>query len=326
MDKVWISNVATQLDREMENALEWLDWRAVIAMDAGVAIKPNFTYPTHKAGVTTSPVIIESLIRALRTRTKHIVIVESDGGCGAWTAEQAFEGHDIFAMCRRYGVRAVNLTSYPRARQQTEIAGRTLSVELSRLLAREIEVLVTMPVPKLHAMTGVSLGFKNQWGCLPDPKRLHHHADFAATVLGINKLLSPRLAVFDGTWFLDRNGPLEGQPIRRDLLIASRSIGAASSVCCALMGINPRSITHLRLAMSEGMMPSSIRDIASNQPLRQFAGPAMKLRRTALQWLTLCAFHNRFATKLLYDSPVAGPIHEILYTLRGRPADFSPRW
>jgi uncharacterized protein (DUF362 family) len=324
--KVWISRIGAGLENEIERALEWLDWRAIIEPDARVAIKPNLTYPIHKPGVTTSPAVLEALIRGLSNRTRHLTVVESDGGCGAWTAEEAFRGHGISEMCRRYGARAINLTNHPRERVEADIAGRGVEVELSTLLTRETDVFITMPVPKLHAMTGVSLGFKNQWGCLPDVKRLREHADFARKVLAINKILEPRLAIFDGTWFLDRSGPLEGDPIRRDLLIASQDVGAGSLVCCALMGIDPRSISHLRLAIAEAMMPRTLAEIETTTPIEQFDAPRFKLQRTLLQWLTLGVFHSRLASILMYDSRLAKPLHELLYSLRGRPADFSPKW
>ena len=326
MQKVWISKIDGALDREIENALEWLDWRSVVAPDARVSIKPNLTYPIHKAGVTTSPAVLEALIRTLISRTRNISVVESDGGSYSWPAEEAFRGHGIPDMCRCYGARAVNLTHYPREEVETEIAGRPVRVELSKLLTRETDVFITMPVPKLHMMTGVSLGFKNQWGCLPDVKRLRDHADFAHKVLAINKILKPQLAIFDGTWFLDRSGPLEGDPIRKDLLIASGDAGAGSLVCCKLMGIEPGSVPHLRRAIAEGMMPPTIDGLATNVAIDAFKGPAFRLQRSWLQWLTLGIFHSRLATIALYDSPFAGPAHDLVYLLRGRPADFSPKW
>ena len=326
MQKVWISKIGEALDREMEAALEWLDWRSIVSRDARVSIKPNLTWPTHKAGVTTSPPVLEALIRILSSRTRHINVVESDGGSNAWPAEEAFRGNGIPEICRRHGARAVNLTRYPREVVETEIAGRAIEVELSKLLTRETDVFITMPVPKLHAMTSVSLGFKNQWGCLPDVKRLRNHSDFASKVLAINGILKPRLAIFDGTWFLNRSGPLEGDSIRKDLLIASRDPGAGSFVCCELMGIEPRSVPHLRLAIAEGMMPSTIGDLITNVAIDGFKGLAFSLQRNWLQWLTLGIFHSRLATIALYDSPLAKPAHELLYFLRGRPADCSPKW
>lgn len=326
MQKVWISKTVGALDRAITDALEWLDWRSVVTRDARVSIKPNLTYPLHRPGVTTSPAFLEALLQVLSERTRNINIVESDGGSYSWPADEAFRGHGIPEMCGRYGARAVNLTRYPREEVETAIGGRSVRVELSRLLTRETDVFISVPVPKLHVMTRVSLGFKNQWGCLPDPKRLRSHSEFPRRVLAINKILKPQLVIFDGTWFLDRSGPLEGNPIRRDLLIASRDAGAGSLVCCELMGIDARSASHLRLAICEGMMPRAIDEVITNLPINQFERWAFKLQRTWLNWLTLGIFRSRLATIALYDSPLARPAHELVYFFRGRPVGFSPKW
>ncbi|HLX37216.1 MAG TPA: DUF362 domain-containing protein [Candidatus Binataceae bacterium] len=325
MHKVWISKVGRSFDREVEEALEWLDWRSVVAPDAHVSIKPNLTYPKPREGVTTSLVALEAVIRAIRSRTRNINVVESDAGSDAWTADDAFEGHGIDTMCCRYGARTINLTRCPREKVATEIAGRRVKVQLPRVLTRETEVFITMPVPKLHMMTGVSLGFKNQWGCLPDVKRLREHSDFARKILAINKIVNPQLAIFDGTWFLDRSGPLEGEPVRKDLLIASRDAGAGSMVCCELMGIEPKSIAHLRLAIAERMMPRHMSAVVLNAAPDQFKGVPFKLHRTWFQWVTLAVFHSRAATIALYDSPLASPAHKLLYFFRGD-TEFSPKW
>ena len=63
MQKAWISKIDVDPDREIESALTWLDWHSVIAPQARVSIKPNLTCPAPRAGVTTSPVILDALIR-----------------------------------------------------------------------------------------------------------------------------------------------------------------------------------------------------------------------------------------------------------------------
>src|SRR5579871_6880573 len=143
MYKVWISKIG-DLDHEMESALEWIDWRLLVASGARVSIKPNLAYPVHRPGVTTSPAMLEALVRALSARTQNINIVESDGGCAAWRADDAFRGHGIFDICHRHGARAINLTAYPREEVETEIAGCRVRVELSTLLTRETDVFITM--------------------------------------------------------------------------------------------------------------------------------------------------------------------------------------
>ena len=168
----------------------------------------------------------------------------------------------------------MNLTEYPREWAETEIFGRQIKLEMSRLLLHETDVFITMPVPKVHVMTRVSLGFKNQWGCLPDVKRLRNHHDFSYKVLAINKLLNPQMVIFDGTYFLNRTGPMEGDPVKMNLLIASDDAGAGSLACCELMQINPKSIAHLRLAIKEGMMPDSLEQVDLNTPCLLYTSPS----------------------------------------------------
>ena len=220
----------------------------------------------------------------------------------------------------------MNLTEYPREWVETELFGRQIKLEMSRLLLHETDVFITMPVPKVHVMTRVSLGFKNQWGCLPDVKRLRNHHDFAYKVLAINKLLNPQMVIFDGTYFLNRTGPMEGDPVKMNLLIASDDTGAGSLACCELMQINPKSISHLRLAIKEGMMPNSLEQVDLNTPLEPFIGQKFYLQRRVIHWLTLWVFKCRVGTMLAYDSMFAKPLHDILYFFRGRPKDFAPRW
>jgi len=292
--------------------------------DTRVSIKPNYTYPCYKPGVTTSPAVLEAAVRVLRDYTPHIRIVESDGGSVAWSAEQAFSGHGVPELCRKYGVAAVGLSQQPRKLARTVVAGEEIEMELPVLLVEETDFFITMPVPKVHAMTGLSLGFKNQWGCIPDVKRLKHHPQFSSKIIAVNKILRTRLAIFDGTYFLDRSGPMEGDAVRRDLLIIGE-VGAATRVCCDLMMVDPRTIRHLQGAMREGMMPVTLEGVKLNCDIADLRRP-FRLRRSPLNWLTLAVFHNQFATNLLYNSGFAGPMHELLYMLRGRPKDFAPKW
>jgi uncharacterized protein (DUF362 family) len=194
-----------------------------------------------------------------------------------------------------------------------------VKIVLPSKLLHDCDVFITVPVPKVHSMTRVSLVFKNQWGCLPDPKRIRNHSDFKYKILAINKLLRTRIAVFDGIYFLNRVGPVGGDAIRKDLIIASDDIGAGSLVCCKIMRIDPNRVVHLKLARKEGMFPHNIFEVELNQPVERFIAERFYVQRTFLNWLALAAFKSRIGTKLVYDSVFASPIHELLYLIRGRP-------
>jgi uncharacterized protein (DUF362 family) len=310
----------------MAEALDWIDWTSLIPAGARVFLKPNFTYPFHKPGVTTSPAFIEAAVRALAGRAGEVVICESDGGSSAWTADQAFEGHDLPRICAEHGARTMNLSRQPREWAEATVGGQVVRVELPAPLLHEADVFITLPVPKIHMMTGVSLGFKNQWGCQPNVKRLRRHHEFARVIVAINKILRPAIALFDGGHFLNRTGPMEGDAVEMNLLIASQGAGAGTLACCEIMQVPAASFAHLNLAMAEGLMPRAVAQLTCNRPLAEFRGTPFYLERNVRSWLGLAGFRYRFISWLGWDSPCANLAHEALYLVYGRPTDFRPKF
>lgn len=72
---------------------------------------------------------------------------------------------------------------------------------------------------KVHAMTRVSLGFKNQWGCLGDKMRVTQRPVFDKVIVAINKLIKTVFASY-GNYFLDYTGPMMGEAVPMNIVIA----------------------------------------------------------------------------------------------------------
>ena len=295
-----------------------------------VAVKPNLTFPTHRPGVTTTPAVLRAVVERLVERSNQVFVVESDGGYGAWGCERALRGHGVHEMCAELGATVVNLSASPRASLAVPRAGGRLEIPFPRMLLDSIDAFVSVPVPKVHCMTGVSLAMKNQWGLIPDPMRLEHHHAFDEVVLEINRRLPSATAVVDGTYFLDENGPMEGRPLRKDLLIAAGSIGECDRYLCALMGVDPAGVSHLRHAMAAGFVPARLEDIAFDaEALRRLSYRAV-LNRTPRQALVRTFFHSRRLTRLMYTSAFGRGLHSVYYRMVGKegwqPADKGDRY
>jgi uncharacterized protein (DUF362 family) len=285
-----------------------------------VAVKPNLTLPTHRPGVTTSPEVLRAVVARLVERSNQVFVVESDGGYGAWDCERALRGHGVHEMCAALGATVVNLTAAPRTSLAVRHRGRVLDIPFPRMLLDSIDAFVSLPVPKVHCMTGVSLAMKNQWGLIPDPMRLDHHHAFDEVVLEVNRRLPAATAIVDGTWFLDENGPMEGRPLRKDLLIAAGSIGECDRYLCALMGVDPLRISHLRHAIAAGFVPARLDAVGHDaEQLRRLSYRAV-LRRTPRQALVRTFFHSRSLTRLMYTSWIGRALHKAFYLVGGRPA------
>jgi len=283
-----------------------------------VALKPNFTYPYYKPGVTTSPQVIRETVKILREFTAHIAIVETDGGYGAWRADEAFIGHALYEMRDEHGIEIVNLNDEPCELISFRSGRQIHQLPLPTRLLHETDLFITMPVPKIHCMTGLTLSYKNQWGCVPDIMRLRRHYVFDDAIIAINRALKPAVLA-DGTYFLDRNGPMDGDPIRMDIIIAATDVGAFDRYVAELMGISWQRIRHLRRAVELGDMPSDMKDIEYN--IRPEVASARKfyLKRTFRNYIALIGFRNRFVTWLGYESWFGKIIlHGILYAIVGK--------
>ena len=282
-----------------------------------VFIKPNLTFPTYRAGVMTSPQAVEAAVIAVSDYTPHIWVGDSDsGGYNPFAMEDVYEATGIGRFAQRHGVEVVNLSRLDRTTVAFRAGRREMAVDLPRLLVEDIDVLLTMPVPKVHTNTGVSLTFKNQWGCIPEPAdRLRLHPFFAETVLAVNRAVRAGTAVIDGRFGLNRSGPMKGEEVFLGWLAVAGDIGTGARVACELMQVRLESFAHLRLASDRGLVPE-LDQIETNTDPAKFLGPRFQVRREWTDYPGWLAFHSRPLAHIAYFSKLARPLHRLLYRFR----------
>lgn len=316
---VMVVQVGSDLRSAVRSAMEETGILAGVHEGARVALKPNLTYPYHRPGVTTSPAVIEAVVEILSERTNNLAIVETDGGYGAWKAVEAFQGHGIYALREKFGCQIINLCEEESEPIEFTARGGTRQVLLPKRLLYDTDLFITMPVPKIHCMTGLTLSYKNQWGCVPDTMRLRRHYIFDEAILAINRRLKPAVLA-DGTYFLDQNGPMEGAPVEMNLIIGATDAGAFDRYVSELMGFPWRRVGHLRLAAALGDMPVDLGEIAFNVPPDAARRHVFSLRRTMRNWVALSGFKSRFLTWFGYESWFGRVVlHAALYAIFGRP-------
>jgi uncharacterized protein (DUF362 family) len=227
--------------------LKWLGAEEGLSKAAGIFLKPNLTFPTFRPGVTTTKEMIRAAIQVFSELHTRVVVGESDGAYGSYNIEQAFKAFDLHNLGRQHGVKVMNLSREPTVRCAIPMRRGSISLDLPRFLVEEDFVTVTLPVPKVHCMTGVSLSYKNQWGCIPDMMRLRLHYCFDEIIGLLNRLLKVGLSIVDGTYGLTKNGPImEGEAIQPGWLVMSCHPGVADRVASFLMGLQLEDYSHYR--------------------------------------------------------------------------------
>jgi uncharacterized protein (DUF362 family) len=148
--------------------------------------------------------------------------------------------------------------------------------------------------------------------------RLRYHHIFDDAIISINKILKP-VVISDGTYFLDINGPMEGVPVKMDLIIASNDVGAFDRYVSELMGFPWKRVSHLKRAAELGEMPIKLCDITYNVSPNEINGHKFMLKRSIRNYIALMGFKSRFLTWLGYESWFGRVIlHGILYALAGK--------
>lgn len=300
----------------VQRTLSDLNIESMVRPGDRVFIKPNLTYPSHRPGVTASPHFMRAVLECFADLNVRVSIGEGDGGYGTFPADVAFDGHGLREMCATVGANLVNLSASPGRVEELTIRGQPYPIELPVILLDETDLFVTLPVPKIHAMTHYSGAVKNQWGAIPDTMRLRRHPDFPELIWAVNKRIRTKLVIGDAQYMLDRNGPMEGDAVYMNRVIAADDILAFDvAVTKHIMGLDPEEIPYLRIGRAHGYTwDAESVDDRSTGPHHRF-----HLQRSMRTSVTAAAFPRQWAVNLLWYSPLGDVAHRVLYFVRGNP-------
>jgi uncharacterized protein (DUF362 family) len=233
-------------------ALDLIDYKTALEGYGRVLIYVNFiTDKTWDTGATTDPVVVEAIIEKIRGLSVEVKVVESDATITS--ADKAFEKTGMKEMCKRNGIECINLR-YLKEKVKLEVPnGEALrSITVPKIVTES--AIISAAKLKTHSATGVTLGMKNLFGLLPDKFKAKYHArGISKVVVDINTVIKPALTVIDGFIGMEGRGPIDGIPVKMDLIIASKDVVAADATGCRVMDIDPHSLSHIRKASEKGL-------------------------------------------------------------------------
>jgi uncharacterized protein (DUF362 family) len=233
-------------------ALDLIDYESALSGYKKVLIKVNFiTTMTWDTGATTDPIVVEALIQRLEKLPVEVFVVESDATMT--NADKAFEATGMKEMCKLYGVECLNLR---RVKDKVKIKipnGESLKeITVPRIVTES--AIISAAKMKTHMSTKVTLGMKNMFGLLPDKLKMKYHAKgISKVIVDINTVIKPNLTVIDGFVAMEGKGPVDGSPVKMDLIIAGKDPVATDATGARVMGIDPHEISHIRTAYRKGL-------------------------------------------------------------------------
>ena len=324
--KVFISDIDENcVLQEVQNGLEFIQFKDIVDSNASVFIKPNLTDRLHKPGITTTPLMIRSVVNAIAPRVGRVIIGESDGGNYSFTADASLQNHQVYDIAKEYeNVDVVNLSKLPRKTMTGEVCGKRVQVELPNLLIEDVDCLISLAVFKTYAMTHGSFSIKNLWGCYPDPMRLLYHKNLDYKLALISKLVKNKIQILDGFWALDGHGPMEGTPVRINRLLVSNDPVAADFTAAHLMKLDTSKITHLRVAEEFGLGTSNMSAIEYNKDVSSEGLPKFLPYKIRLDYLSALFFKSELISKAVLSSSLTPLVYKLV-NLR-KPEDKRTYW
>lgn len=291
-----------------------------------VFIKPNFTYPFFKRGVTTTRELIIAVVELLKDiGFERICIGEGEGGYNSFSMEETFRNFRLSELAKRYGVEIVNVMNWPSYKFETVARRTKFEVNIPRPLLEEFDSFVTLPVPKVHAMTTVSSAIKNQWGLVQDGMRLRLHCAFDQIINKINSLLPNPVAIIDGTYGLTRNGPMiEGIEVELGWLAACDNVWLSDRTVCELMRIPLGQVSHLSYADKLGLMPK-MSECRLPDDFKGFVDDRFYLKKNLWNRLAKFTWYSPRLNHIVYFSKCSGLLHRLMYSLREKPKELHSK-
>ena len=238
------------IKRAVKEAFRLIDYKLPKAEK--IVIKPNMCYYWDwSTGQTTDPVFVAALIGLFREEISSnvkISIVESDAS--AMKCKYAFKYLGYEKLARDCDVDLVNLSAVEAEKAVVKVADEVFEFMVPKII-RDSDLCVNVPKMKYMSFTKISAALKNIYGCNPYPNKFEYHSKLDKVIVALNKVMPFDLHVLDGLTVCG------SKTLRLGLVMASQDPVAIDSVAAKIMGVNPKSVAHLRLAEKEGLGKTS---------------------------------------------------------------------
>jgi prephenate dehydratase len=231
-----------------------------VARGKRVLLKPNAgRIAAIGSGTTTHPQVVAAAIDAFIEAGALVSIGESPI-TGVKTSE-AFASSGIAAIALERGCPCIDFDRR-RPVELTLTDGTAIEKVMVCADIFDFDIIVSIPVMKMHMHTGVTLSVKNMKGCLWQRSKvdLHmlpniHYSNDKSLNIAIADMASvirPHLAIIDGTIAMEGLGPSAGAPKPLDIVLVGADPFSTDSVACCIMGLTAQNVPHLRIAAQRG--------------------------------------------------------------------------
>jgi uncharacterized protein (DUF362 family) len=289
-----------------------------------VVIKPNLVVPmSSETGVTTDPEVVRALVDlSLEAGARKVLIIEGGADGALFTAC----GYDFLNTYAGEQVELLDLTNHPEILVRIPQGYAYGYLYLPECIFGDDVFLVSAAKMKTHTHTMATLTMKNLIGLCSAARYRTPYSDYRfglhergihQVILDLNLARPIDFAVVDGVWAMEGNGPVLGDPLKMDMVVAGRNALAVDRVCLEAMSIPQRNVLHLQYASARGLGPADagpIEVVGDSIAPRAFSRP---------DFLPIVERPRVFP--ILFSTSTGGFLHTFYYVLSPRACEVRIR-
>ncbi|WRS27138.1 DUF362 domain-containing protein [Oscillospiraceae bacterium MB08-C2-2] len=249
------------LERAVGGHFEALNLPALLRPEMKVTLKVNLLMRRRpEEATTTHPALVRAVIRRLKAEgITHITIADSPGGpytTGALSGIYGATG--MAALAEEEGVALNQTTGW----KELSFPGGKVCHGFNIIEpVAGADLVINLPKLKTHAMTQLSGGVKNLFGCIPGLQKPELHfrftdkKTFSGMLVDLSQLVAPGVTILDAVVAMEGDGPSSGTPRTVGLTLASTSPHALDLGLCHMMDMRPDEVFTVALGIERGLIP-----------------------------------------------------------------------
>jgi len=238
-----------------------------------VLIKPNAArLASPGEGVTTHPSVVKATIDRLKEKAVADIVIGESCIFGV-KAQEAFRITGIKEISEKERVELIDLDQV----DPMEIVipeGKVIKKIKIPIILKEFDFIISIPVMKTHMHTQVTLSIKNMKGLLWRREKVRFHQlrcnekitkgykELDIAISEMASVLSPHLAIIDGTVGMEGLGPAYGKIKKMGIVVVGNNGFSADAVATRLMGFDPERVPHLKLSAEKGLGEVELQNIS----------------------------------------------------------------
>lgn len=227
-----------------------------------VILKPNLLIKrAPETATTTHPLMVESVAQVLQERgIADIILADSPGGpYSKSNLEGIYNTTGMTAAAKNAGIKLNLDTGWKEL--HSEAAALCRSFNILNPVA-DADFVINLPKLKTHAMTTLSGGVKNLFGCVPGLQKPEFHfrfpakPDFSQMLVDLALLVKPDVTLVDAVLSMEGDGPSGGEPRHTGLTFAARNVFALELAMCQFIGLPPDEVYTVVHSINRGLCPA----------------------------------------------------------------------